>query len=169
MKRNIVWLLFLLAILASCREQKTNRNNQEVKTEDTVAVKSNSIDTLKTSKLNELEKFTFFGGDSITVVLQKDSSTQKKLRFSVEANNKKFEGVANLELIEDNGKLYLPESSPRLDEKTNQEYMCDSTFSYQSDTISFVFAMENRTKKRLSFVVNNSSVAGVGDNFYTLY
>jgi hypothetical protein len=165
MKMKIVCFFSLWALLVSCNEQN---GKQEKTSADTNMVKK-TADSIKTPIPNHSDEYVFKGGDSITVSLRRDSSTSKKLLFVVEAKNKKFEGAANLELIEDNGKFYLPESTPRLDEKTNQEYMCDSTFSYQSEKISFVFAMENRTKKRLSFIINNSAIEGIEDNFYTLY
>jgi hypothetical protein len=151
----------------SCNEQNTK---VEANVKD--SIKSNRVgDSVKPTTIlaNLPNEYVFNGGDSLRVVLRRDAASSKKLLFVVNAKDKKFEGVANLELIEDNGKYYLPESTPRLDEETNKEYMCDSTFSYQSEKISFVFAMENKTQKRLSFIINNSSTEGIGDNFYTLY
>lgn len=162
---RIVYVFSLLALLASCNEQNVKEEKKET---DTSILKS-TVDSVRIPVVNHLNDYIFQSGDSIIVTLQKDDLTPKKLHFKVETKNENFEGVANLELIEDNGKYYLPESTPRLDEKTNKEYMCDSTFSYQSEKISFVFAMENKTQKRLSFIINNSSIASVGDNFYTLY
>ncbi|MFL9482880.1 hypothetical protein ACI6Q2_08885 [Chitinophagaceae bacterium LWZ2-11] len=161
------FLILLLTLTVSCNEQHTkvgaNLND---------SIKINNVrDRIKhtTVVANLSNEYVFSGGDTLTVVLRRDATSAKKLLFVVNAKDKKFEGIANLELVEDNGQYYLPESTPRLDEKTNKEYMCDSTFSYQSEKISFIFAMENKTQKRLSFIINNSSTEGVEDSFYTLY
>lgn len=166
MKKNFFWFILLTTLVVGCNEQ-----NVKVEALEKDSVKSNNvIDSIKPTVVTHLSnEYVFSGGDTITVILRRDATSSKKLLFFVNTKNKKFDGVANLELIEDNGKYYLPESTPRLDEKTNKEYMCDSTFSYQSEKISFVFAMENKTQKRLSFIINNSSIEGVDDNFYTLY
>ena len=165
MKKNFLWIL-LAVLIISCKEQNAK---METSVKDT-AKSGNLGDSAKQAIVANLnDEYVFIEGDTITVVLRRDTASGKKLFFVVNTNGKKFEGAANLELIEDNGKYYLPESTPRLDEKTNKEYMCDSTFSYQSEKISFVFAMENKTQKRLSFIINNSSIGGVEDNFYTLY
>jgi hypothetical protein len=165
MKRIFFGFIFS-ALIVGCNEQNTK---VETNVKDTVK-SVNLGDTAKPAIVTNLnDEYVFIGGDTITVVLRRDIASDKKLSFVVNTKGKKFEGSANLELIEDNGKYYLPESTPRLDENTNKEYMCDSTFSYQSEKISFVFAMENKTQKRLSFIINNSTVEGIEDNFYTLY
>lgn len=154
------------ALIVSCNEQSTNAKTIS---KDTVQL-SNIVSSTKPTVVKDInDDYLFIGGDTITVVLRRDIASGQKLFFVVNLKGNMFEGFANLELIEDDGKYYVPESTPRLDEKTNKEYMCDSTFSYQSEKISFVFAMENKTQKRLSFIINNSSIEGIEDNFYTLY
>lgn len=164
MKVQVGYFFSACILLLSCGVQN---EKQMSKSELDISKHLQVIDTAKSLPPKPSDEY-IFKSDSITVTLTKDSNS-KKLLFVVEAKGQSFDGVANLELIEDNGKFYLPESTSRLDEKTNREYMCDSTFSYQSEKISFVFAMENRTRKRLSFIINNSSVEGIEDNFYTLY
>lgn len=168
MIRNIIYLFFL--VLFSCNESNLNQESGKINADSLM----NNVDNItqtkeKVDSKSRSYEFVFKGGDSITVTLWHIDSLKNKMMFRVEADTIKFEGAANLELIEDNGRFYLPESTPRLDEVSNQEYMCDSTFSFQSEKISFVFAMENKTHKRLSFIINNSTIAGLEDNFFTLY
>lgn len=165
MKKIFFRFIFSVLILG-CNEQ-----NVKVETNEKDTAKSVNLgDTSKPAIVTNLnDEYIFIGGDSIKVVLRKDIASDKNLFFVVETKGEKFEGSASLELIEEDGKYYLPESTPRLDEKTKKDYMCDSTFSYQSEKISFVFAMENKTRERLSFIINNSSIEGIEDNFYTLY
>lgn len=168
MIRNFIYV-FVVFIL-SCNEQNSSQGVGKINAE---ALES-GVDSIKLTKqkvVNNIQtkEFIFKGGDSITVTLWYVDSLKNKLKFKVEASTGNFDGIANLELIEDNGNFYLPESTPRLDEISNQEYMCDSTFSFQSERISFVFAMENKTHKRLSFIINNSNISGLEDNFFTLY
>ena len=163
--RNFFLLLSLFTLITGCHDRNFKADINP--TDSTIA--KNVISSSTSSIEIVSNEHTYSLGDSITVFLKKDNKTSKKLLFVVNIKNNKFEGVANLELIDDNGSNILPESTPRLDEKTNLEYYCDSTYSFQSYKISFVFAIENKTQKRLSFIVNNSLVSSINDEFYTLY
>lgn len=148
-----------------------NRQNSKIYNKDKVVVKSISfVDTSKSIRSNIYSKKDYyFYNDSFVVLLRECKTTPNQILFQVKKHENEFVGIAKLELIDDNGVYYLPESTPRLDETDNKEYFCDSTFSYQSDKISFVFAMENKNHQRLSFIINNSSVLSFKDSIYTLY
>ena len=72
-------------------------------------------------------------------------------------------------LEDDNGKLYVPEGTFILDSATNKEYVCDSTYSYNSDKVKISFGFEKSTNKRLSLVIYKSHINFVKDMEYTLY
>ena len=150
-------------MMASCNSNISSNKNDEkdtlIQTEIIAAQPS----------VRHLERAYSFSKDNILVILQVDSLSSSKIDFKVTVGEKTFKGLAKLVLLEDNGKFYVPESTARRDSKTGEEYFCDSTYNYVSEKVNFVFAIENVTKKRLSFIVNNSLIEGLEDNIYTLY
>lgn len=157
-------ILLILTLLVSCTKAVVN------KTDFKIDKKSAQFTNTAKDSLNKnmSEKFLFSLGDSIKVEIEKNPSP-KKINFDVNLKNKNFKGTANLVLLEDDGKFYLPEGTAIPDDNDNTEYFCDSTFAYNSEKINFTFAIENKTKKRLSFIVSRSTIKEIHNNFYTLY
>lgn len=165
----IFFPLMVAFLLLNCnKEAKSNFKKENVAKIDTVSLNNRvpvSSDTeIIKNKENNIE---YFGGDSIFVSIKKRDLNS--ISFELLFNKKNVKGTADLVMLEDNGKYYIPEGTPILDENTQKEYVCDSTYSYDSQKLSLTFAMENKTKKRLSFIVNNSKIKNVNDGFYTLY
>lgn len=160
--RILIFLLVLYAMV-SCNNNVRSTQDDE---KDTLVQKKTIIAQPSES---HLERAYSFSKDSILVILQVDSLSSNEIDFQVTVGKQAFKGLAKLVLLEDNGKFYVPESTARPDAKTGEEYFCDSTYNYVSEKVNFVFAIENMTKKRLSFIINNSLIAGVEDNIYTLY
>jgi hypothetical protein len=144
-------------------------NNASLNPNNSKDIPQQSKITPTQNSMSDPAKTYTFSEDSILVVLRIDSSSSNEIGFDVAIGKKTFQGLAKLVLLEDNGKFYVPEATARIDTKTNRQYFCDSTYNYVSEKINFVFAIENRTKKRLSFIVNNSVISEVNDNIYTLY
>jgi hypothetical protein len=161
---RILPFLFLSYALTGC---KSNVSSSQENGIDTM-IQTKTIPPAQSSVSNP-ERIYSFALDSILVILKIDSPSSNKIDFDVLVGKETFKGLAKLVLLEDNGKFYVPESTARRDNKTGQEYFCDSTYNYVSEKVNFVFAIENITKKRLSFIVNNSLIAGIEDNIYTLY
>ena len=115
-----------------------------------------------------------FKSDSIIIHLSFIKNNQKQLEFDINFSDNiksyKIKGKADLILLEDdNGKLYVPEGTFILDSATNKEYVCDSTYSYNSDKVKISFGFEKNTNKRLSLVIYKSHINFVKDMEYTLY
>jgi hypothetical protein len=82
---------------------------------------------------------------------------------------KHIKGVGELIRLEENSNFYLPEGTAIIDEANGQEYFCDSTFSYEGNTVSLGIGFEKNTKKRLSLTVNDSKSTLLQDHDYTLH
>lgn len=115
-----------------------------------------------------------FKSDSINIYLSIIKNNHKQLEFdfnfSDDIKSYKIKSKADLILLEDsNGELYAPEGTFILDSATNEEYVCDSTYSYNSDNVNISFGFETNTKKRLSLVIYKSNIDFIKNMEYTLY
>lgn len=168
MKLNFFPLMVLL--LLSCNKaSKDNFKKENIVEVDTASLNDIFPVNSKTEILNDKENksIEYFAGDSIFVTIKKRD--MKSISFDLLFNKKNVKGTADLVMLEDNGKYYIPEGTPILDENTQEEYVCDSTYSFDNKNLNLTFAIENITKKRLSFIVSNSGIKSVNDGFYTLY
>lgn len=139
--------------------------------------RSNTPQTVVVNKLIQEKARTYnyvFKSDSINICLSIFKNRHKQIEFNIKFSDNikrfKIDGKANLILLEDdNGKSYVPQGTFILDSATNEEYLCDSTYSYNSDKISISFGFEKITNKRLSLVIYKSHISSIKDKEYTLY
>ena len=150
--------------------------NNNVK--DTKAKISDSItsitDSIVPTKKPEQSCNYFFESDSISICLSFIKGNRKHIKFNLDfvSNNKsqKISDQASLLLIEDDsGKPYVPEGTYILDESTNEQYLCDSTYAFYSENINISFGFEKKSAKRLSLVIYKSKITSIENKEYTLY
>lgn len=132
------------------------------------------VDSNRYTKEPELFCNYFLKNDSISIYLSFNKETPEQLKFDLEIadNNKshKISDQADLILIQDdNGKMYIPEGTFILDESTNEQYLCDSTYAFNSENINVSFGFEKTSAKRLSLVIYKSKIAVIKNKEYTLY
>lgn len=103
------------------------------------------------------------------IMVEVTSLTPSSMNFLATIGGKRIVGNGTLVRLEDERGMYVPEGTDILDENTMEQYSCDSTYSYKSDSVTLTFAIENITKKRMSLIISNSTINGVENEFYTLY
>lgn len=117
----------------------------------------------------------FLKNDTTDICLQVEKGQSEnelnfKLKLSTNRGNYQNEGVANLILLEDNnGLYYVPEGTFIIDENTREEYICDSTYSFNSGDLSFSLGFERETKNRVSFTSYRSKIKYLENGNFTLY
>lgn len=94
--------------------------------------------------------------DDVTLELEYLDKERRKIQFNLSIDSIglfNLQGIADLILIEDvDGKLIVPEGTNRTDYNNPDDiwgmgYQCDSTYSYDADTLKIDFAMESTIKR----------------------
>ena len=142
-----IYILSVMTMFLNCKNN--NVENFEIQT-DTLNTTKSEILNNSNNILSVKDSLFFTDNDSINISIVKSNNTT--IDFSLKVKKYELTGKANLVLEEDNGKFYIPEGTPILDEKTNQEFNCDSTYTFDSKNINLTFAIETNTKNRLSFI-----------------
>lgn len=135
--------------------------------------RNNKIEDL-TSNERQHKYIYIYESDSVNFKALFFNKKGNSIKFDLEvvnnSGNNKVSDFAQLVLLEDdNGALYVPEGTPVIDERTNKEYFCDSTYDYNNDKVSFSFSFEKGTKNRLSLVIYNSKISNFLNGEYTMY
>lgn len=170
--KNVVLFLILILVL-SCNNLNRHDNlliNQ--KGLDTFNSKKNSKNVIGKNSIIQ-NQILIYGNDSINAIIYLDTLNLDDLKFQLSFKNysNKIEGVANLVLLEDKfGRVYVPEGSAILDEKKDEEYFCDKTYSYQSgNNYKLSISLEKDTKQRISLIIYKSKIKELNNGFFTLY
>lgn len=159
MKLKILILLFWIHL--GCNESNNNVVHSELD-KRTDSTKNAPKEVIKST--GNILEYTL--ADSISIQLENLNSME--LKYAIDFKGIKHLGVARLQLLEDNGQYFLPESTPILDEVTGKEFEIDSTFSFENELVNLTFAMEKKSKNSLSFIVSDSKIDGILDGFYVL-
>lgn len=119
------------------------------------------------------DKVMVYTNENIKAIIYKNNSDLNNLKYQLtfKGHIDKIEGVANLITLEDEfGKFYIPEGSAVFDEKNNEEYFCDSTYSYESnENFKLSISFEKVNMNRISLVIYKSKIKELKNGFFTLY
>lgn len=170
-------ILFILCLgFMCCQDDK--RGSETFKTADSIPREnSKTLTADKTTRKHLAGKcieYYQLKNDSVDFKLSILGSDYKKLKFKLELVRgdriQKLSGLAELILVEDSdGSWIIPEGTPILDDNIQEEYSCDSTYTYDTDKIQVSFGKEIKARKRLCLGIYGSKFSGIKDNYYTLY
>ena len=135
--------------------------------------KVEQISLKKDSSLKNATNNYYYKDNLMDIKLALTEKGKKNIHFVLELNhklgNESISGAAKLIEIEDeSGMLIIPEGTAVLDKLTKEEYLCDSSFMYESNKITISFGLERKTANRLSLNLYNSSIDWLKDDDFTL-
>jgi hypothetical protein len=165
MRKYLVILLLVNGVVA-CNSNNANKGSRDIPTKEDNSSTTAFVGGLLTYRLKT---------DSIEIELnfKKIDSVTASFLIKTKANGTSESASGNASLIRmqnEDGSFYIPEGTAILDESTNKDYFCDSTYSFDSAKLSLGIGFEMKKKQRVSLVVGNSSGYSVlKERNYTLY
>lgn len=172
MKYSYIITCILFLYITSCDGYNQKRVTTSNRVKDTITRSLIDKNHFLTNTKNSCNYE--FNSDSINICLLLNRSKQQTIKFSLSIRYAdkvmNLSGIADLILLEDEkGNQYLPEGTFIIDENTNKNYECDSTYSYNSQSLSLGFGIEKITAHRLSLVIGKSNIPELQNMIYTLY